>query len=233
MENNENKLLFDLTHLKSQNEITDRFKKIANKLLTEYQIQKGSIAYDILEIEFYYYSEEHPDIITYPRTAKAGHWYFHMSGVDIAFESNCHINDKGMVVENDCYGGGILIRSIRKGDSKEIIVGPMNCVNELFDTFDALKQPNDFPTLVPVNAKCIDIDCCKRWIPPFPGKENPKCSNRYQIFANRYNKDKKQDWDSDDFFVRYLHADYRYFVKDICCRSTYSAIPKGWSRQKL
>ena len=69
------------------NESTDSsFEKIAKTLFGDYHIQKDTKTYELMEIEFYLYSESHKDIITYPReNDKAGMWFFHMSGVDITF----------------------------------------------------------------------------------------------------------------------------------------------------
>ena len=50
------------------NESTDSsFKEIAKTLFENYHIQKGIKTYELMEIEFYLYSESHKDIITYPR----------------------------------------------------------------------------------------------------------------------------------------------------------------------
>jgi hypothetical protein len=148
------KKLLDLSKLKSSNVIEDCFRKVAKELFQNYHIEKGeNCFYDFVEIEFYYYSEGHQDVITYARTANAGDWFFHNSGVDIAFKS---VNDK------ECYGG-ILIRGIKKGDA--VIAGPLNCVDELFDKFTALEIPKDFPIItLKENKTNEEPKCCKRWI---------------------------------------------------------------------
>ena len=86
------------------------FEKIAKTLFGDYHIQKGTKTYELMEIEFYLFSERHKDIITYPRkNDKAGMWFFHMSGVDITFGTT----DKNVY-------GGILIRSIIRTDEAAI-----------------------------------------------------------------------------------------------------------------
>ena len=40
-----------------------------------------------IDIEFYWFSKNHKDTITYPRNCNAGDWFFHNSGVDLAFDS--------------------------------------------------------------------------------------------------------------------------------------------------
>ena len=106
--------------------INEIFKEIAVELFSNYHIQKGGRNYELLEIEFYFFSNNHKDIITYPRNSdKPGMWFFHMSGVDITFGSKDQRN-------NNFYGG-ILIRSMIRTDVSEPlpISGPMKCVEEL------------------------------------------------------------------------------------------------------
>ena len=126
-------LLTSLDANSTQKEIKELFNVIANKLFRNYHIVKGGNTYDFLEIEFYFYSPNHRDLITYPRNGrKPGMWFFHMSGVDITFGTNDKEGDHPLMY------GGILIRSIVKTQSdgsamSEYICGPMKCVDELFD----------------------------------------------------------------------------------------------------
>lgn len=109
------------------------FENIARELFSNYCIVKqyenangsGEDTYYFKEIEFYLYTKEHKDNnLVYPRICKAGQWFVHYSGVDIAFETK--IDGKKI---NQC--GGILIRALRKKD--EIIAGPLRCLMELFN----------------------------------------------------------------------------------------------------
>lgn len=113
-------------------EIHKYFSEVAKLLMNNYVISKRGINYEIIEIEFYFFSKKHQDIITYPRGLKAGEWFFHQSGVDLTFESNTE------------QFGGILIRGIKrmiprdKGDSRPLLIlGPQKCVDELWDAFNA------------------------------------------------------------------------------------------------
>ena len=106
-----------------EGQVNNRFKTLANLLLTQCEIVKGNFRYDLLEIEFYYYNSNHPDTTTYKRITNAGRWFTHLSGVDIAFES-----------DEQAYGG-ILIRSLRRNDGK-VINGPLCCMVELFNDID-------------------------------------------------------------------------------------------------
>ena len=91
-------------HLSGKFLNTQELQKCAKKLMGGHRIVKGNLYYQIAEIEFYFYSPQHPDIITYPRNCMEGLWFFHSSGVDITTKSN-----------NEEYGG-VLIRSIIRND---------------------------------------------------------------------------------------------------------------------
>ena len=121
---------------KERNDFFEYFKGIANLLMNKCVISRGIANYEILEIEFYLFTPNHQDIITYPRNTKAGHWFFHQSGVDLTFES-----DEGNF-------GGILIRGIREVRSGKQVFGPQNCVNLLWDKFDAFDiNPSEYPII--------------------------------------------------------------------------------------
>jgi hypothetical protein len=115
----------EIRHADSKLTIDSIFEKIAKKLFKEYHIKKGNDKYDFLEIEFYYYSKEHPDTCTYERNSEAGDFYFHLSGIDIAFKSD----------SKEGYYGGILIRSLLKNSPSEnsVVAGPLRCQQDLFN----------------------------------------------------------------------------------------------------
>ena len=121
---------------KDYNDIKDYdiyFAEIAQELMCNYIIATDKAEYDIIDIEFYLYTPEHRDVITYPREMDEGRWFFHASGVDITFRST-----------NSIFGG-ILIRGLRKNNN-EYIGGPQKCVNELWHDFDAFGS-NGYPIL--------------------------------------------------------------------------------------
>ena len=109
------KHLLNIEYNTSEETVKQRFELIAKQLFNQYEIIKGEKTYDFLEIEFYFYSNNHPDTTTYKRNMPAGLWHTHLSGVDITFESN------------DDYYGGVLIRSIIDHENK-VINGPL-CLN--------------------------------------------------------------------------------------------------------
>lgn len=220
-------LLKCLNEKSTQNEIENVFSVIANKLFSNYHIVKGENTYDFLEIEFYFYSPNHRDLITYPRNGrKSGMWFFHMSGVDITFGSNDKEGDRPLMY------GGILIRSIvnTQGDSSilpKYICGPMKCVDELFDyiyAFDGKICRADIPYIAEKkdNEK-ISIGSCCRYIPWLSKKE--KIESKFEELKNRRNNidwdsypELKKDWDSHEYkkedFEDYLKRPYRFFRND-------------------
>lgn len=107
------------------------FGHIACELMNNYEIKKGNKTCDFIEIEFYYHSEWHPDDSVYARNTEIGQWFTHLSGVDIAFKSTKEENPAGKVVSK--RGGGILIRSIRERETKELICGPLKTMIFLFN----------------------------------------------------------------------------------------------------
>ena len=138
------------------------FKEIAEVLMNKCVISKGSVKYEIVEIEFYLFTPDHQDVITYPRKVSAGQWFFHQSGVDLTFESN------------EKQFGGILIRGIRRltpreiGDNRPLLVlGPQKCIDELWDRFNAFDvETSEYPIIKEDLSICYD-NCIRefyRWI---------------------------------------------------------------------
>ena len=158
--------LLDLSNVEINN-IEQRFEEIAKHLFQGYCIKKGNDQYKLLEIEFYYYTKDFEDIITYPRNVSSGKWFFHDSGVDITFESKCTDTDCGCDKRkpNGDYFGGILIRSLLKND-KELITGPLKCSWALFDFIDAfVLEKEDLPLIVNNENEKLPIIATNRYIP--------------------------------------------------------------------
>ena len=114
----------------NDNNIENGFKHLAQYLINETILEANNNIYQICEIEFYYYNEsvEHKDVYTHQNDdfqTKSNRFYFHNSGVDIAFGSD------------NAYGG-ILIRSIKKLEDNKLISGPRLVVQELLNSSDNL-----------------------------------------------------------------------------------------------
>lgn len=177
--------LLDIKELldKSSFTVNEIFDTIAKKLINEYQISKNGVTYEFLEFEFYYYDKTHKDVITYERTIEKGKWFFHNSGMDLAFKSNKN------------YYGGILIRSLLKG-GQEIIVGPLKSSWELFDSFNAFTPSLEEYPIITKKAENSKFDIYKttRHIP-----------------YKKENIEKKYKQDSDNF-IKFLTSPYRYYI---------------------
>lgn len=187
----------------------DYFDNIAKILMTQCVISKGETKYEIVEIEFYLYSKEHQDVITYPRELAAGQWYFHQSGVDLTFESNTE------------HFGGILIRGVRNISTDELTLGPQKCVNLLWDKADAFKVINDdYPTIIDYIERLDDnIRTFPRWISV---KEETK-TEKISDWSNRVIKNKSPfDKDVDKNEIVFSRP-YRFIKFDLI-----DSIPRGW-----
>lgn len=146
-------------------EVSKLFQEIAEALMGNYIIAKGDNRYAIVEIEFYLYTDEHPDYITYPRIIEAGRWFFHQSGVDLTFRSEGVESYKGkdkrtyyrLEKDKKHVFGGILIRGLYKFPyvdgaggkiEAEYVFGPQKVVDELWHDFNAFKNVSkEYPVL--------------------------------------------------------------------------------------
>ncbi|MDL2276983.1 hypothetical protein LJC57_00145 [Parabacteroides sp. OttesenSCG-928-G07] len=201
------KEMLDLSKLNKATEIEKRFEEISRLLFQEYRIKKGEVLYDFLQIEFYYYTKGHEDVITYPRTTDAGKWFFHSSGVDLTFLSECKNPDFLKSEEvNDNYFGGILIQAIRKKDEKGVvsdIIGPQKTTWELFDCFDAFEMKREeFPLIVSKTKEEKELERRKRKI-TFNKNDEKEILKAKQRFDKGYPK-----------FLDFLEADYQFIFKN-------------------
>lgn len=145
-----------LNGLDTKESIEARFPELADALINNFGIQKGDKIFRFVETEFYHNLTDVEVIngkvkkITYKRETESCDFFFHNYGVDLAFES-----------DGKRYGG-VLIRAMKCGD--EFINGPGRVADRLFDKFSAVRQPDDFPVLVPLK-ECDSIIPAihKRW----------------------------------------------------------------------
>lgn len=157
-------LLFDIRR--------EDFPEVARKLMNHYCVLKKDSRYDsdlifrFVEIEFYLYdaSEQNVDEKTYSRDCKCGEWFFHSSGVDIAFDT---VRDGDELIRF----GGILIRGVevyRRDEDGQwaqmgVIGGPKLSMYEMFNHALALPEivalPDGFKTdREPNCTKRVGID---------------------------------------------------------------------------
>lgn len=145
----------------SKDSIALRFKKIAEFLINKCSIEYRGMHYRFIDLEFYYFSDNHRDISTHPRQSKALTWYINdFGGIDLNFESKIErvrIETKNKVsykyrLTHDALFGGILIRQIKELASGDILDGPWK-VADLFRETDALSRYQDNPILIMENHK--------------------------------------------------------------------------------
>lgn len=192
------------------------FREIGKALLCDCVIVKGRTEYRIREIEFYLFRPDYQDYVAYPRTCNAGDWFFHNSGVDIAFQSKSSTPKADP--KTDCFGG-VLIRTVEciKGkNEKRLFDGPIKVVNELFDQFSAIEPSRDAPRLE------FRMNC-------FPDEDRipesryniPALSELDQRFIKRFVGNYEPD-------ISKVQEECRYYSVDGACRAA-----SGSSYRKL
>ena len=138
-------------------EFQKKCSEIAEELFKNYCLKCGEKTFAFAEIEFYYFNDDERiklnynwNEVTYERSKySAGDLFYHLSGVDICFDSE-------LTKDNKCkkhgYGGGILIRSVvevnedgkyivDKDNNYKITVGPLTCVNMMLNACNGKSMP--------------------------------------------------------------------------------------------
>lgn len=132
--------------------IQERCEEIAKELFCDYGIKCGDAIFRFAEIEFYYYEKGEWDkdwnTVTYARDGyKGGDLFFHLSGVDICFDSTLEPEEnenRSVVGKSDnrkSKFGGILIRSVKDEKKHTIIAGPLNCKDAFLNACKGLCMP--------------------------------------------------------------------------------------------
>lgn len=115
--------------------IEENISILGNYILNSVDLYVGESCFHIREIEFYYYSRDHPDKYVHCNSDQLGNqkWYFHKynngtlksgtyKGLDICVGNTTNIH---------C---GILIRSIENHNG-EFVTGSCNCVTKMLNEF--------------------------------------------------------------------------------------------------
>ena len=191
----------------SADDISNYFSETAKLLMNGYVISKRGVEYEIIDIEFYLFTPEHQDVITYPRNCKAGEWFFHQSGVDLTFATT----------ENQF--GGILIRGLReiseKPDPEKTTIGPLKCVDLLWDKFSAFEVVESEIPIITKASKDLpqnNIESLLRKIPVKKDKQTEKINYWKQRIEEEV-KDVKIDKDLKELYDLIFNSEYR-FVKE-------------------
>ena len=122
-------------------DVQHKCAELAKELFNNYYIKCKDKKYYLAEIEIYYFKEgclnDKWNEVTYPRMGyRAGSLFYHLSGMDICFESN--LEKRNGVLYGK--GGGILIRSI-VDEKNNLIVGPLTCVNVMLNSCKDREMP--------------------------------------------------------------------------------------------
>lgn len=194
----------------------DSFPDIAKNLMRNYIIKKGKKRFAIVEIEFYLFSKEHADYITYPRKMDEGRWFFHQSGVDLTFKSkNIEYHKEKYKKEtyklkNSPVFGGILIRGLYDIQNDEYIFGPQKCVNVLWDNFYAFHiSESQYPIIEKeLLSTSMHFYQCPRHI-NIQGED--KRETKIKEWIKRLGIENLEDIDIKDYQRKYFEAPYRFF----------------------
>src|SRR5262245_4288513 len=105
------------------------FHDVATCLLGPCRLRAAGSVVRLVEIEFYYDSQEHPDPFTHRHAEQAtsARWYFHRIGESYRGGSFKGID---LTFGNSSAHGGILIRSLETPEGR-LVVGPSLCVDYL------------------------------------------------------------------------------------------------------
>lgn len=139
--------------------LKNKFKDIAKVLFCNHHIDCCGNIFYFAEVEFYYYRNNvrnksnfnaEWNKVAYPRNAQTGDLFFHLSGIDICFESEFN--------KEWAEFGGILIRSIVDTNG-DITAGPLTCKNYMLNICQ--KANRTIPTFVD-NQHGESRSCCVR-----------------------------------------------------------------------
>jgi hypothetical protein len=124
-----------------QTQLEKGFNKVAKLLLLQSNLIVANKAYELLDIEFYFYNEKiHPDPYSHSfqyassvrkKQSVTGSWYFHrFTGIEKYTHTRRGLDITYGDGEKQRYGG-ILIRAIKNLQENRIISGPSRVVGEI------------------------------------------------------------------------------------------------------
>ncbi len=123
------------------------FDRIAEDLITNWNLKVNDSLYTFTELEFYFFKYNiHEDIATHEHDYGEGKWRFHLQGLDITFPTTNNSD------------GGILLRGIKSGN--EFINGPKRVLEMIFRKMNPVTEIHNQFGLVPALEK-QDIIICK------------------------------------------------------------------------
>eukprot|EP01100_Stratorugosa_tubuloviscum_P006625 TRINITY_DN2836_c0_g1_i1.p1 TRINITY_DN2836_c0_g1~~TRINITY_DN2836_c0_g1_i1.p1 ORF type:complete len:348 (-),score=164.58 TRINITY_DN2836_c0_g1_i1:45-1040(-) len=182
------------------------FARIANSLLNECVLFVKRIPHRLIEIEFYFQNQEHPDPFVHcdPKQKQMRNWYFHKSansyrggtfkGLDIAFS------------QKNAFAG-ILIRAIKPLGEK-IVEGPSKSVDHILKLTgkpSVAALADNFNLIVDDQDNPIYIRHCENAQENMFQKAQVYTSARVGLtLKNQSEKEKR---------IEYIGKNYRYFIE--------------------
>ncbi|KAI9315730.1 hypothetical protein BX666DRAFT_344983 [Dichotomocladium elegans] len=116
---------------------TAQLTSIGSRMLLDYNLVIGDKRFDMLEVEGYLRSPNHPDPFTHghPLQKKSGYWFFHRAGMSNTLRNGSR---KGVDItignKKIDSAGGMLIRAVQEHGTGRVIDGPCLLVNEIMAT---------------------------------------------------------------------------------------------------
>lgn len=186
----------------SEDDIPGYFDETAKLLFNEYCIKTGEELFRLTEIEFYLFSENHPDEYVHKkdRQKEPALWYFHGSGMDITFGNRMDF-------------GGILLRGMMNIRTGEFISGPLNVVHELFKSSKSVQDTNFGLVMVQHNHTSSEKPVAVPRVGLNKNKQPEYCDRpyRYIIFAG----DPDQKVYGKTNIARYMNEHYNYSKEEL------------------
>lgn len=116
------------------------FDRIAEDLITNWNLKVNDTHFTFTELEFYFFKYNiHEDNATHEHDYGEGKWRFHLQGLDITFPTT------------DNSDGGILLRGIKS--EKEFINGPKRVLTTIFRKMNPVSEIHNQFGLVPAQEK--------------------------------------------------------------------------------
>lgn len=116
------------------------FDRIAEDLITNWNLKINDTLFTFTELEFYFFKYKiHEDNATHQHDYEEGKWRFHLQGLDITLPAT---------VNSD---GGILLRGIKCGN--DFINGPKRVLEMIFRRMNPVYEIHNHFGLVPASTK--------------------------------------------------------------------------------
>lgn len=183
-----------------------QFDSLAAFLLKGNHLVVANARFEILEVEFYLNSPQHPDPFTHGSEAQSssGRWYLHKTS-----GNNTKYNGLDITIgENGSSKGGILLRTLRDVKTKEVVEGPSNITALLSEKLSAKNLTDLSSTLAASHVEDHHQPIYLEWNGTttylMVGKSIIKSPRVNLSWSNRANLELRK---------RFIMAPYRYTVK--------------------